>query len=333
MVIAAPPHKHAKFFVDHGCNLIVTPIDRRGTNLIADFKVFRSYIQIIRNCNPDIVLTYTIKPNVYGGLVCSLLNVPYLANITGLGTSIENKGLLRTISTLLYKLGLRKASCVFFQNETNRDFFMRKKLLKTKSRLIPGSGVNLREHAFEDYPNEEHGIGLLFIGRVMKAKGIDELLQAAERITEKYPDVKFDLVGACEEEYSQVLQKLGERHVIQYHGRQADVHSYVKKSHATINPSYHEGMSNVLLESAAAGRPVLATNVPGCRETFDEGLSGLSFEPKSTDSLIEAIEKFIALPWEKKQEMGLFGRKKMEKEFNRNIVVNAYLEEICKVVR
>lgn len=331
IIISLPNDEYVPKLKSLGCEYIESKVDRRGTNFVNDLKLIISYIRIIRNIKPDVVLTYTIKPNVYGGFACRITKTPYITNITGLGTSIENNGLMQKIALGLYKFALKEAKCVFFQNEHNRNFFINRKIVKRKSRLIPGSGVNLNQHTLEDYPDDREVIKLLFIGRIMKAKGINELLEAVKKVKNKYPNVQFDIIGFCEEDYSEQLKKYEKQGFIKYHGQQEDVHTYVKDSHAVILPSYHEGMSNVLLEAASTGRPVLASNIPGCKETFDEGVSGFGFEAKSVDSLVKAIIKFIELPYEKKKLMGLAGRKKVEQEFDRNIVVDAYLEEINKI--
>jgi glycosyltransferase involved in cell wall biosynthesis len=311
-----------------GCKYVETYLERRGTNPISDFKLLLHYINLIKRIKPDVVLTYTIKPNVYGGLACRLTKTPYITNITGLGTSVENKGVIQKITLMLNKIGLKKASCLFFQNETNHKFFQEQNIVKTKTRLIPGSGVNLDYHTFEEYPEDDGKNRFLFIGRMMKSKGIEELLQAVKIVKEEYPNTQFNLIGSCEEDYHQQLVELDKLGTINYHCQQNDVHSFIKESHATILPSYHEGTANVLLESASSGRPVLASRVPGCIETFDEEVSGFGFAVKSVESLVEAINKFIELPYEQKKAMGIAGRKKMENEFDRKIVINAYMDEI-----
>jgi glycosyltransferase involved in cell wall biosynthesis len=326
--ISLPNDEYVPKLKTLGCKFIETKLERRGTDPIKDLRLLFDYIKIIKRIKPDVVLTYTIKPNVYGGLASRVTNTPYITNITGLGTSIENKGLIQKITLLLYKVGLKKASCLFFQNETNLNFFSEQKIIKSKTRLIPGSGVNLEQHPLEEYPDDNEKYRFLFIGRIMKSKGVEELLHAAKIVKEKYPNVQFDFIGSCEEDYSQQFGEFKKSGIINYHGQQQDVHSFIKKSHATILPSYHEGTANVLLESASAGRPVLATRVPGCKETFDEDVSGLGFEVRSVDSLVEAIIKFINLPNERKKAMGMAGRKKMEKEYDRKIVINAYMDEI-----
>ncbi len=284
---------------------------------------------MMRRIKPDVVLTYTIKPNVYGGIACWITKNKYITNITGLGTSVENKGFMqKKLSLTLYKIGLKKASCIFFQNKPNQQFFMDKNIIESKTRLIPGSGVNLKQYPFEPYPADQEKINFLFIGRMMKAKGIDELLEAAKQVKEQYTNVHFDLIGGSEEDYFQQLMAYENLGILTYHGQQKDVQSYIKHAHAIILPSHHEGMANVLLESASSGRPVLASRVTGCIETFEDGVSGMSFRAKHVDCLVEAIIAFIKKPYAQKQSMGIAGRRKMEKEFDRTLVVDAYLEEI-----
>lgn len=330
--ISLPDDEYVPKLEKIGCKFIDTHLERRGTNPLTDFKLLLDYVGIIKRIKPDVVLTYTIKPNVYGGIACAITKTPFITNITGLGTSVENKGLIQKITLMLYKLGLKKASCVFFQNQTNRRFFEDNRIVKSKTRLIPGSGVNLEQHNSEEYPMRDDNVRFLFIGRIMKAKGIEELFEAAKLVKEKYPHVQFDLIGGTEENYNEKLDELERLDLIKYHGQQDDVHSFIKKSHATILPSYHEGLANVLLESASSGRPVLASRVPGCIETYEDGLTGFGFEAMNVDSLVDAIIKFVNLPYDEKREMGIAGRRKMENEFDRNIVINAYLQEINLII-
>jgi glycosyltransferase involved in cell wall biosynthesis len=332
VVIAAPPDIKTSYFTKIGCRIIEIFINRRGTNPFTDLKLLLNYLKILKENKPNVVLTYTIKPNVFGGLVCRILRVPYISNITGLGTSLENKGLIQKISLTLYKLGLRNAKCVFFQNENNKLYLINNNILMRKIRLIPGSGVNLIHHKFEEYPEEDGTIRFLFIGRIMKAKGIDELLIVANKVKELYPNVQFDVVGSSEEAYTDKLLELEKKGIIKYYGPQDDVHVFIKNSHAIINPSHHEGMSNVLLEAASTGRPILASNIPGCKESFDKGISGLGFEAKNIESFYEIIMEFVKLPYKEKKRMGVAGRKKMEREFNRDLVVNAYIDEIENII-
>jgi galacturonosyltransferase len=328
--VTFPNDEYVPLLINLGCKYIETKVDRRGTNPITDIRLLISYVKIIRNIKPSMVLTYTIKPNVYGGLACRLNKIPYVPNITGLGTAIETKGFMQKITLSLYKAGLKEAECVFFQNEPNKQFFTNKKIVKANTIVIPGSGVNLEQYSLEEYPENDGCIRFLYIGRIMKSKGIDELLAAVKQIKQRNFNVEFHLVGFCEEGYFDQLKELNDSGRIHYHGQQNDVQKFIKLSHATILPSYHEGTSNVLLESASTGRPIIASNVTGCKETFDEGVSGLGFEAKNVDSLVSAIIKFLKLPYEKKREMGLFGRRKMEREYDRKIVIDSYLKQIDK---
>jgi glycosyltransferase involved in cell wall biosynthesis len=330
--ISLPNDQYVPKLKKIGCKFLDTHLDRRGTNPLKDLRLLFDYIRILNRIKPDIVLTYTIKPNVYGGIACAVTKTPYITNVTGLGTSVENKGLMQKVTLMLYRLGLKKADCVFFQNETNRKFFIDNKIVKNNTRSIPGSGVNLMQHKFEKYPLPDNKVGFLFIGRIMKAKGIEELLDAAKLVKEKYTDVQFDLIGGIEENYKEKLDEFESLDIVKYHGQQEDVHSFIRRSHAIILPSYHEGLANVLLESASSGRPVLASRVPGCIETFEDGLTGFGFEAKNVDSLVKAITRFINIPYNQKKEMGLAGRRKIEKEFDRNIVIQSYLQEINSIM-
>lgn len=334
-VFVSCPHDncYSEQLEDLGCQFIRTEIERRGTNPFCDVKLFFQYMMMIKRIRPSVVLSFTIKPNVYGGIASRLLHVPYLPNITGLGTSIENPGLLQRISLFLYKLGLASAQCVFFQNDANRTFFYNRHIYSGRNVLLPGSGVNLIEHQYEQYPCESEPLVFLFVGRVMKDKGIEEYLQASQTIVRQFPETAFQIIGGYDENYSEKLEYYSSQNIITYLGYRNDVHDYMKKSHCIVLPSYHEGMANVLLEAAACGRPVLASNIPGCRETFDEGVSGFGFEPRSVDLLVQAIEKFIGLSYEQKAAMGLAGRKKVEKEFDRQIVVDAYMNEIHRILQ
>jgi glycosyltransferase involved in cell wall biosynthesis len=326
-----PYDSRKDWFEEIGCKYIEVPVNRRGINPIKDLQLFFKYLKLFKEIKPDVILTYTIKPNIYGGLAATISNVPYIPNITGLGSAVSNKGLLNKFTLVLYRFSLKKAANVFFQNETNKQYLIEQGVVTGRSLLIPGSGVNLEKYSYEEYPANEKKIRLLFIGRVMKEKGIEELLEAAETIKKVFQEIIIDIVGGVEESYQEKLNEFQDRGLINYHGQQKDVKKFIKKSHAIINPSYHEGMSNVLLESASTGRPVLASNIPGCKETFDEGISGFGFKVRDVDSLVNTIIKFVELSYEQKKNMGLAGRHKMEREFNRNIIVNAYLQEIDKV--
>ena len=322
---------HADDFENLGCHIIDTKIERHGTNPFEDLRLLGFYIKLIKKVSPDVVFTYTVKPNIYGGLACKFKKVPFFANITGLGVSLENESFIQRIVLFLYRLSLKNAKHVFFQNSSNMDFMKKHKTVGEDITLLPGSGVNLEKFLPQEFPSIENGVNFLFIGRIMKDKGFDELLQAAKVIKSKYDNISFDIVGKFVDDYKDVVDSSVNEGLVNFHGKQIDVKPFLAKSHCVILPSYHEGMSNVLLEAAASGRPVITTNVPGCRETFDEGVSGFGCEAKDVDSLVNAIEKFLSLTCEEMKTMGVAGRSKMEKQFNRNIIIDTYFKELQKL--
>ncbi|MBQ7696083.1 MAG: glycosyltransferase family 4 protein [Lentisphaeria bacterium] len=315
-----------------GCRCIELNFERRGKNPFADFSLFCKYRRIIKETRPDAVLTYTIKPNIYGGMACRLLKVPYIVNITGLGTALENPGWTQKICLFLYKIALSGARKVFFQNTENRDFMLKRGVVPGAYELLPGSGVNLMEFAPLPYPEGE-AVKFLFIGRVMRDKGIDELLAAAKTLKRENLDFSLDVVGGMDEDYGTRLKAAEDQGLIKYHGIQANVAPFIADAHCIVLPSYHEGMANVLLEAAASARPVIATRVHGCMETYNEGESGLGCEAADAESLADAMRNFIRLGSEAKRNMGLAGRRKVESEFDRQIVVSAYIAQIEELTK
>lgn len=327
--ISLPKGPFVDELVNMGCIFIDTHINRRGTNPITDFKLIMKYRKILKEVDPDIIFSYTIKPNVYGGLMARIYKIPYVATITGLGSAVKNNNILQKIVVNLYKVSLQKAQRIFFQNKENLNFFKKNKIVaKNQAELVAGSGVNLKHFKYQNYPKFVDEINLLYVGRLMKEKGILELFEAAKYFNKSSININFHIVGFFEDDLEKTVKKLNDEEVIIYHGQQSDTRPYIERAHAIIHPSYHEGLSNVLLEAAASGRPILASDIPGCRETFDEGITGFGFEPKSSKNLIRTIEKFIKLPHKKKKEMGILGRQKTEAEFDRKNVVDAYINEI-----
>ena len=326
VLISMPRAGHAETFEKMGCKILDTPITQYGKNPLKELKLIKKYKKAIESFSPDIILTYTIKPALYGGIAAAAKNVPYISTITGLGAAFEKGKLFSSIIALWYRFSTRKISCIFFQNEEHSKKFSSLKIAPGKHRLVSGSGVNLEKHRFEEYPQED-GTNLLFIGRMMRDKGIFELCEAVEKLSKKFK-LSLDIIGWCEKECEELKNSFEEGGAIRYLGWQEDVHSFVKKCHAVILPSYHEGMANGLLEAEAGGRPVLASDIPGCRETFDDGVTGFGFEVKNEKSLESAIEKFCLLSNAERAAMGKAARKKVENEFDRKNVVKAYLDAI-----
>ena len=327
VIICAPYGERIDALVSKGCEYHDILISRHGTNPFQDAKLIRDYKKLIKDVRPDIVFSYTIKPNIYGGMACKKYHVPYVVNITGLGTAVENSGLIQMITLMLYRIAFSKVRTVYFQNNENMQFFVKHKIALGKHVLLPGSGVNLVRFPYIQYPKNKT-VRFAFISRIMKEKGIDQYLEAAEYITQKYSYTEFHVCGFCEAEYNGKLSELDDSRTVIYHGMIKNVAGFMADVSCIVHPTYYpEGISNVLLEACATGRPIITTDRSGCREVVEDGVNGYMIPQKDSKALIAAIEKFLALTDEEREKMGLAGRAKVEKEFDREIVVNAYMKE------
>lgn len=326
-----PVTEETNKITDLGCEVIDVPVERRGTNPIHDFKLFLTYRKILKREKPDIVLTYTIKPNVYGGLAAGSLKIPYLCTITGLGVAIEGGGLLKKLSLMLYRIGLFRVNKVYFQNEANRKVFEEAQIGKGRYTLVNGSGVNVEEYAELPFPEEESPVEFVFISRVQKAKGIENFLSMAEQVKKKYPAAVFHILGFCEDDYQERLESLTSEGIVQYHGMQSDIRPFLRRCQCLIHPSLHEGMSNVCMEAAAAGRVVIASSIHGCLEIVENNKTGFLTKPEDTQNLVSTVERFLHMSYNERKQMGEAGREKMRKEFDRRQVVAHYVESIKTV--
>lgn len=317
-------------------------IDRRGTNIRNDYKLYKHYKKLFKQYQPKVVLTYTAKPNVYGGYAAKKYKIPYICNVTGLGSVLNKKGIVKKFILWLFKKSYRNAACVMFQNSTNMKLALDSKMIKGDYKLIPGSGVALERFPIQPYPDGGNGtegepIVFNYIGRILHDKGVDDYIAAARIIKAKYPKTEFNMIGfiePTENHYELDLRKLEKQGIIIYRGSQKDVKPWIARSHVIIHPSiYGEGMSNVLLENAASGRPIITTDNPGCKETVNDGLTGFLYKGGNVEELVEKINLFVRdLPNNNRKQMGLYGREKMEKSFNRKIVIDAYLETISQFI-
>lgn len=316
-------------------------IDRRGTNPVKDFGLMAHYWRLFRKYCPAVVLTYTAKPNVYASIAAHQLGIPVINNLTGLGSVVNESGLMKLFIMWLFKKAYQKSACMMFQNETNMQVAIGAGMVKGKYRLIPGSGVNTERYPLQPYPEGGDGkegepVVFNYIGRILHDKGVDDYIEAARRIKQNYPQTEFNMLGfiePTESHYEHDLAELEKQGIVIYRGSQKDVKPFITRAHATIHPStYGEGMSNVLLESASSGRPLITTNNPGCQETVEDGKTGYIYEGGNVDALVSTIERFLALPNTQRKDMGEKGRKRMEDNFSRKIVIKAYKEEIERLV-
>ena len=318
------------------------PIDRRGTSIVSDTKLMLHYRSLFKKFKPSVILTYTAKPNVYASLIANQLHIPVINNVTGLGSVMNEKGLKKIIIMELFKLAYRRSACIMFQNSTNMKLAKKLGWVKGEYRLIPGSGVALDRFPVQDYPDGGNGlegepIVFNYIGRILHDKGVDDYIEAARQIKRKYPKTEFNMIGfiePTESHYEKELEELGKEGIVYYHGSQKDVKPWIKRAHAIIHPSmYGEGMSNVLLENAASGRPIITTDNPGCRETVKDCVSGFIYHGGNVDELVQKIETVVnEMTNNERMQMGLKGRKRVEKRFSREVVIEAYLEMIDKEI-
>lgn len=329
VVISMPFVGHEEDFKTMGCRCIETAIDRRGINPMTDIKLYVFYKKLLKAEKPDMVITYSIKPNVYAGFACRQMKIPYCVNVQGLGTAFQKEP-VASIVTMMYRIAVKKAKTVFFENKANAAEFVKRKIMAaSRQTLLHGAGVNMEYYEKQPYPNEEEGIRFLFLGRIMKEKGVDELFEAAKRIRKKYKDqVIFDLVGFFEDEYKEVVEQLEKDGVVTFHGFQEEPRPYYAKSHCVVLPSYHEGMSNVLLEAASTGRALITTDIPGCHEAVEDGVNGFLCKKMDAESLYDCMERFLALNREDREKMGMEGHQKMEREFDKNLVVSETIKAI-----
>ena len=331
VIISTPFEGHEEDFRAMGCRCVEVAFDRRSTGIRQNLQLLGYYRRLIRQEKPDLVVTYSIKPNIYAGLACRSMGVPYCSHVQGMGTAFERKGIAAFVS-LLYRSAVRNARVAFFENNGDAEAFARMKIVpRSKEKILHGAGVNLRYFSPQPYPQEESGvIHFLFLGRFMREKGLDELFHAVRRLKAEDPHpFVLDMLGFYEEEtYETQVKELEASGIVRFHGFQSDPRPWYAAAHCVVMPSYHEGMSNVLLEAAATGRALITSDIPGCREAVDRDRSGFLVPARDADALFDAMRRFLALTPEERERMGQDGREKMEKEFDRSEVVRETLEAL-----
>lgn len=312
-----------------GCKLIRIPMERRGMNPIKDINLLKSYYKTVKVEKPDLVITYTIKPNIYGGFVSRILKVPYAVNITGLGTAFQSNGMFKHMVTAMYKIALKKVKIVFFENIENRNVIVNYGIISSeKTYVLAGAGVDLEHFQFMKYPEKCECTRFLFIGRVMKEKGIDELFEAMRRLKQEGDNCTLDVLGGFEENYSDKIKKYEEEGWLHYQGYQDDVRPFIEECHCFVLPSWHEGMANTNLECAASGRPVITSNIHGCLEAVIDGKTGYLAKKQDSADLYRVMKKFVSLSYDERKKMGEAGRRHMKGTFDKKIVIEQTLEKL-----
>lgn len=321
IILSMPFVGHEDDFKNNGITCIETPVDRRGINPFKDMKLMKIYQKLMSEHSPDMVITYSIKPNIYLGLICRAKKINCFANVQGLGTAFQ-KPLLKNFVTVLYRAAMKKNTKVFFENTENAEFFVKKHIVsKEKTKVLPGAGVDLCEYSYSA-PKDDGVCTFLFVGRIMREKGTDEFFTAAQKLKELLKDkVAFELVGFYEDEYRDKVEELAKSGVIKFHGFKTDVLPFYQNADCVVLPSYHEGMSNVLLEGAAVGRVLITSDIPGCREAVEDKVGGYLCKVKDADMLYSKMLEFANLDFCKQVEMGKNGRMLVSEKFDKKKVV------------
>ncbi len=331
VVISVPPGERVEELAALGATVtvILTPMDKEGTSPRRDLALLCRYRRLIRSSGADMVLTYTAKPNIYGALAAG--RVPVLATVTGRGRALAADGWLGWFMRGLYRTGLRRAAGVFFQNEADLSYFAAHRIggRRTARTLVPGSGVNLERFASAPYPVDEP-LSFAYVARLCPEKGIEDYLAIAGAVRTRHPEVTFHVCGFGDAAIEARLRALDAAGVITFHGALRDVRPILRAVHAVIHPTdYPEGMANILLEASATGRPVITTDRPGCREAVEDGVTGRLVSPRDPAALEAAVEWFCALSPAERAAMGRAARRRVERVFDRRLVVEAYLAAIA----
>lgn len=338
-VVLAPSDGYREKLEAMGCQVYDLPMDRNGTALPAELALLWRIFAFLRRERPDMIFGYTIKNNIYAGLACRWLNIPFVPNVTGLGPAFNGSGVLNRIVRTLYRFAFARAEAVFFQNPDDRAIFLRAGLVdEARTRLLPGSGVDLARFAAQPMPDDGDQVGVTFllVARLLWDKGIGLYVEAARALRASHPQARFQLLGPLDPDShsgitTEQIEAWKREGVIDYLGQTTDVRPYLAAADCIVLPSwYREGTPRVLLEAAAVGRPVITTNMPGCRDAVEHGRTGFMCAPQDLDALVAAMESFVVLPQEGRAAMGQAARARAEVEFDEHHVISAYLQLLSK---
>lgn len=338
VTIFAPPDDSVANLEALGCRFVQLNMSAQSLNPVEGLKLRSQYKSFFRTQRPDIVLSYTIKNNVFGAMAARAFQVPFIPNVTGLGTAFLSGGILRYVAEGLYREAFRQLPVVFFQNREDRSIFLDRGIIRAdQARLLPGSGIDLRRFAASPY-GDVNGEATVFlmIGRLLRDKGVKEFVDAARIVRRRRPDARFQILGAVEAANRsaidrETLAQWEAEGVIEYLGVSDDVRPAIAAAHCVVLPSYREGAPRTLIEAAAMARPLIATNVPGCRDVVDDGRTGFLCRPRDAESLAVACRTFLELPSEARAEMGKKGRARMADRFDSAVVLAAYRKAISEM--
>jgi glycosyltransferase involved in cell wall biosynthesis len=333
VTVLAPPDEFVDQLKSLGCAFIPLKMNPKGLNPVDELRLMRRFWCVFKKEAPDIILSYTIKNNTFGALAAKSLGIPFVPNVSGLGTGFLSGGALQFLVQLLYRGAYRDLPVVFFQNEDDRDLFISQRLVRAEqARILPGSGIDLEQFHHVDFP-QEGAPTFLLIARLLRDKGVVEYIEAARQVKAIRPNVRFQLLGAAGAQNrtaisSQTVRGWVQDGIVEYLGTTLDVRPVISAATCVVLPSYREGAPRTLIEAAAMGRPLIATDVPGCRAVVEHGATGFLCNARDAGSLAAAMLQFLDLPSEEQREMGRVGRTKMGREYDQKLVVHAYLDAI-----
>ena len=338
-VVALAPFDHySSRLIEMGLEFEPLAIDSKSLSPLKDLLLLWRYWQMLRHIKPEVFLGYTIKPNIYGAWAASLLRIPVINNVSGLGTAFISHGVITRIVLQLYKIAFRQSRTVFFQNYEDLGFFVERRIVTgEQARLLPGSGVDLAHFSFTPLPGGNRSVRFLFVGRLLGDKGIREYVKAARLVRARFPQATFAVLGfldaANRTAISQdELQAWVDDGVVEYLGAAEDVRPHIERADCVVLPSYREGLSRALLEAAAMGRPLIATDAPGCRDAVEDGVNGYLCEVRNPDSLADAMNKLLSISGERRAALGRESRRIAEERFDLKIVIDRYLQAIRSAV-
>lgn len=336
VIVLAPWDEYAEKIVEWGVKWIDIPLQGTGANPMRDMSYFLKLQKIFKSEKPEIALSYTIKANIYSSLAGKFTGVPVICNVSGLGTVFLVEGLIGKIALRLYKVAFRSATYVFFQNQDDRELFTNQvNISEERIGILPGSGIDLKKFLPTTIPDNE-SIEFLMVSRVIIEKGVREFAEAASHFKEE-KNVKFTLIGKFDPDHSRSIPQSELNHwieegIIDYKEHSDEIVDLIAKSDALVLPSYREGTSRTLLEGAAMGRPLLASNVPGCKEVVRDGYNGFLFEVQNSKSLIDKIRLFLSLNKQERKQLAANSRKLVEESFDENIVIDMYEQTIRRII-
>lgn len=333
IICVAPYDEYSLKLEELGFEYHPIKMNNKGTNPLEDMKLIYNYYTLYKKIDPDIILQYTIKPNIYGSLAALLLNKKVISNISGLGTVFLNKKLSSKIAQWLYKISLRK-NIVFFQNQQDRNLFIKNKLVKeNQTDLVAGSGIDTGVFKPNETYTENKDFTFIMIARLVRDKGIMEYIEAIKILKEKYSNIHFKLLGDLYLDNPTAINKEElngwiDNNIIEYLGHSDDVKSEILKVDCVVLPSYREGLSRVLLEAGSLGKPMITTDAPGCNDLVEHGINGFLCGVKNSIDLAEQMEKMITISFEERKKMGIHSRKKIVTHFDEKLVIDKYINHI-----